>query len=321
MSPPYRPLDRKPPRKATTKPPLTCPCGALVQERDGDLYDHHFWLRRHDCKDTRMSAQTVDDFLGVNDVPRDRWQRPLIVPAAGGDPEPYTRISTLAAALDDAEGLVTWKARHVALGIARHEDLAAMCAGLKYGDKQLDEHIETALCRVTDAAAYGTAVHSFTEPDASPFVPDRMQADVASYFTALADHGLECVEAEQFVVNDALKVAGTFDGVYSHPDLGLLVGDKKTGKLKAQAAAVQLACYAGGVRYDPSTLERADLGVRQDVGLLIHIPKGEGKTEIYLVDLEAGRAAANAAAWVMAWRKRADLLTHLNPLTIADLAS
>ncbi|MGZ4610441.1 MAG: hypothetical protein ACXV2H_09315 [Actinomycetes bacterium] len=277
-----------------------------------------------------MTSDTaVDDFLGLNDVPRDRWKRPLIQPEGGGTPEPYMRISSFAQTLDDAGGLVTWKARNAALAMARHPDLAAMVAGLVFsGDKRadrgvnkiLDEHVETGIARVTDSAAHGTAVHSFTEPDASPFVPERMQADVASYFQALEDHGLECVIAEGFVVNDALKVAGTFDGIYRHRDLGLLVGDKKTGTLHAQATAVQLACYADSAFYDLQTHARTPLGVRTDVGLVIHIPKGAGKTEIHLIDLEAGRAAAKAALWVCGWRKRDDLLTYLNPLTASEYA-
>jgi len=302
-----------------------CPhCGAPTRRLigNGPLYEPVLnSLTPHTCDlETRTMSEEVDAFLGINEPLRDRWQRPLIVPPEGGKPIPYTRVSTFAGALDDAGGLVTWKARQVALGIARHEDLAAMVAGLKYGDKELDAHIETAITRVDDKAAWGTAVHSLTEPDPSPHIPERMAADVASYQHALTDHGLVCVESELFVVNDHLQVAGTFDGIWQHPHLGRLMGDKKTGKIKGGPVAVQLASYAGGVRYNADPVERHPLNVRQDVGLLFHIPKGEGKTDIYLVDLNEGRKAALAAQWVMSWRKRDDLITHFNALTISDLA-
>lgn len=295
-------------------------CGQTCQRlrMNGPLFDPGLPLTPHACTKELTMPEAVASFLGLGEPLRDRYDRPLIIPAAGGKLEPYTRVSTFAGSLDDAGGLITWKARMTALGIARHEDLAAMCAGLAYGDKELDEHIETAICRVDDKAAWGTAVHSLTEPDPSPYVPERMAADVASYHQALADHELVCVDSERFVVNDTLKVAGTFDGIYTHPTLGRLVGDKKTGKLKGCSVAVQLFCYASAVGYDSDSGERTSLDVRTDVGLLFHIPKGEGRTDVYLVDLVAGERAAKAAAWVREWRKRDDLLTHLNPLTVGD---
>ena len=35
----------------------------------------------------------------MNEIPRDRWDRPLIIPPNGGQPVAYTRVSTLAKAL------------------------------------------------------------------------------------------------------------------------------------------------------------------------------------------------------------------------------
>ena len=283
-------------------------------------------------KGTPMTAQ-ADDFLGLNEPDRDWMGRPLIIPEGGGKPVPYQRVSTFASTLSDAGGLLTWGKRMAALGVARHEDLAAMIASLTFSDldddkkrkaadkpvnKILDGHIETAICRVTDAAAYGTAVHSFTEPDASPFVPARMQADVASYQRALDAHGITVCETELFVVHDALGVAGTLDHIYDVPGFGRVVADKKTGTKKPQELALQLRAYAGAARYNVETGERTPLDVSQEVAVLVHIPRGQGETVLYLVDLLEAERACAAAVWVREWRKRDDLLSHLTPLSAAS---
>jgi hypothetical protein len=49
-----------------------------------------------------------------SDIKRDRWGRPLITPPDGGKPVPYTRVSTLAKALDDKTALMRWKQRQTA---------------------------------------------------------------------------------------------------------------------------------------------------------------------------------------------------------------
>ena len=99
--------------------------------------------------------------------------------------------------LDSGHGLGIWKLRHAALSIARHEDIAAMVAGLEYGDPALDELLEQACDRsaaMVEARHWGTAVHTFTEagPDhpRREYVPERMRADVDSYDRALERAGL-----------------------------------------------------------------------------------------------------------------------------------
>ena len=44
----------------------------------------------------------------MNEIPRDRWDRPLIIPPNGEQPVAYTRVSTLAKALDDLSQLMAW---------------------------------------------------------------------------------------------------------------------------------------------------------------------------------------------------------------------
>lgn len=264
-----------------------------------------------------MSA--VEDFLAVDPLQRDRYDRPLLIPRDGSEKVAYTRASTMGSYLSDKTSLHRWELGLLAKGLADREDLTAMIAGLEpmTGVRRHDEPIKRKMTGIIDLALevggnhvkanYGTAIHSFCEPGNNQPVPERMQADVES-FRRLK---LKAVLSETFVANDELMSAGSLDGVFDLPGVGLVVGDIKTGKIKAHDVAVQLAVYAGGEVYDCETNRRSALpdGLNRDVGLLIHIPAGEGKTDLYLVDLIAGRQAAQVAAWVRDYRKRDDLLT------------
>jgi hypothetical protein len=50
-------------------------------------------------------------------------------PARGRRAHPYTRVSTLAKALDDLSNLMTWKQRKTAEGLVRRPDLLTRLAG------------------------------------------------------------------------------------------------------------------------------------------------------------------------------------------------
>jgi hypothetical protein len=266
-----------------------------------------------------------DDFLAIDPLERDRWQRPLLVPRDGGEKVAYTRASTLAGYLSDSTSLHRWKLGLLAKGLADREDLAGMVAGLEpmTGVRKHDDPIKRKLSGIIDLALevggnhvkanYGTAVHSFCEPGNDQPVPERMKSDVDS-FRRLK---LNCEIAETFVANDEFMAAGSFDGRFRLPEVGLVIGDIKTGQIKPHDVAVQLAVYAGGEEYDPETNKRTPQpdDLNRDVGLLIHIPAGEGRTDLYLVDLVAGRQAAQVAAWVRDWRKRDDLLTSHSVVT------
>lgn len=255
--------------------------------------------------------------------PRDGYGRPMIVPPGGGKPVPYTRASTFARTLSDAGGLVDWKARLVALGVGRYEDLAAMAAGLEYGDPLLDEIVQTAHDRAGGnvKANYGTAVHKFTDPDCpTEHIPLRMRDDVASYWAELKRRGATVVAYNRFIVNDRYQVAGTFDAILNFPTWGNVMEDRKTGNLHALDVAIQLAIYSTGQYYE----ENPDGGdpirtplpaLHQPFGIATHIPKGEGRCVMHKVDLVAGREACDLAVDVRRWRKRLDVMV---PLEYAD---
>lgn len=243
---------------------------------------------------------------------------------------PYTRASSLANYVSDHTALETWRMRSLTKGLGEREDLAALAASLppiisnrrnkdtltkvereqdKATNAELDRIAEEAMIHANRdyKAAWGTAVHAFTDPGDHGQVPARMEADVASWFRETA--GWEFHATETFVANDIYQSAGTFDHLVSipwRPDLGRMVLDKKTGLLHPDQVCVQLATYARGLPYNTSTDEREDWpdGVRpnQKWGLLAHVPLGMGRTDIYLVDIEKGHCAALVAVAVRAHR-------------------
>lgn len=294
---------------------------------------------------------TAPDPFADDPIERDGYNRPKIIPVGRGSKPnlkaklvPYTRVSTFADALSDAGGLVKWSKWHLALGLGRNPDLAALAGAygptvddLTRQDKaNLDAIIERAHDRSGGnvKADYGTAVHSYTEPGAQD-VPDpfddtqREQAHAAllasiaadrdAYLAELARHGLEVIDTEQFVVNDEAQAAGTydhtvratrditFDDGVTIPAGTVLVLDKKTGKLHLDSQCIQLAVYANAKRYDPETGERSDLGASFEWGILAHIPKGEARCVLHRIDLRVGWAAAKLAGKVREHRTRKDI--------------
>ena len=241
------------------------------------------------------------------DFLRGRWGWGRIV-QPDGTYKDYPRISTLADQISSGPGLNIWRGRHIALGVARNPDIAAVIAGLQYGDEYIDNYIEDALERekTSEPANYGTAVHKHTEPDDSrAFIHPDIKADVAGYDIAMAHAGITCIEANIKIVNDRLGLCGTADGLYQMPDPCIaringrvfdisgkvIIGDAKTGQNFLPVKwAVQKATYATGVRYDVNAETRSPLHPNLDprVGLVIYIQLGTGTTVLKFVDLEVG---------------------------------
>src|SRR5512144_865765 len=186
----------------------------------------------------------VHDPFDVDPIRRDRWGRPLLIPTGGteADRTAYTRASTLANAITSDYGLNLWRLRHAVKGLSDRPDLAEMGSALACltGDRKTDAPVNRELdfiitealmeCGALGPAHYGTAVHGHTEPDKDTGpVPERMQADVASFYTALEEHKLRIVATEVFTACDELMAAGTFDHVVEHiPTGSYLVLEKKT---------------------------------------------------------------------------------------------
>lgn len=254
-------------------------------------------------------------------IDRDRWGRPLITPPHGGTPVAYTRCTTYVGSLDDKENLMKWKARMTAIGIAARPDLI-----LKL--KATDPDDKTTLGKIAEEAAehagahqraeIGTQLHALTERlDRGETLPDlgEWQKDIDAYQQALASYELTPVEIETFVVNDNLKIGGTFDRIF---ELGgrKYIGDLKTGSTVDWGAgtyAMQLAVYANSVRYDHETGQRAPLDVDTSKAILIHLPAGEGRATVYWIDIARGWQSVSLATAVRQWRRlrKNDWLTEI----------
>ncbi len=249
---------------------------------------------------------------------RDRFGRYMITPAGGGKPKAMSRVTTHAKRLDDAFGLVAWKQRQVAIGLARRPDLVALAASTT-DKKRLDDLCEAAMAAAGSnvGANIGTALHGFTEIHdlglPTP-IPEAQRADVEAYAAGLARLEIEVLPeyVERIVVLDGLGLAGTLDRIVRVGDT-LMIADLKTGQSLDYAwgsIAVQLACYANAdTMYDPATEKHSPMpgGISLTEALVFHLPAGSGHCVVHTVDIAAGWDAAQLAVDVQAWRKRKGL--------------
>jgi hypothetical protein len=247
-------------------------------------------------------STTADQFT-VPDIPRDRFGRPLVVPPGGGKKRvAYRRTTTFVGALEDTFALQLWKQRQVAIGMGQRPDLVLAAAATDPADKdKLDEIVRRATEHATASATNGTSLHSLTERmdrgQKLGRVPEPYPADLAAYQEATA--GIEWIAIEDFRVLDAWLVAGTADRI-GRVDGALVVADIKTGSIDyPHKMAMQLACYAHSLPYDIGTDTR---GVAQELdlkhGLISHLPAGEGRCDLYRIDLDKGWQACLLAAQV-----------------------
>lgn len=248
------------------------------------------------------------------EVPRDRWNRPLL------NGRTYTRVSTLAKALDDQRALLDWNARQAVIGISRSPDLIALASTTDPDDKtKLNSVVERAKERAKSKAGadIGTATHSATEyldrGESLDGLPEPVVRDAMAYRATLQRYGLVPLAAETFVVCDEVNAAGTFDRLLRGPSR-VVIGDLKTSanpdsaKWAGLAWAIQLATYAHAKPWlpDRGIVEWSDLGLPEpdrERGLIIHIVQGTGEVRLYSVDLAIGWGAAQIADSVLGARK------------------
>lgn len=246
-------------------------------------------------------------------IDRDRFGRPLVVPPTGGKPVPYTRCTTYVSCLEDTFNLSQWQQRMVAIGLSTRADLLLAVSGAQDDRTALNKICDDAreAAAASAAATTGTALHQLTERmdrglDLPP-VPEAYQADLAAYEKATAD--LTAIHIEQFTVVDNLRIGGTPDRVV---EIGgkRYIADLKTGSIRYGMGkiAMQLAVYAHAKGYDIASRKRFDLGdIDRDTGIVIHLPAGKGECELVAVDIKAGWTAVGLATDVRNWRARRNL--------------
>lgn len=281
----------------------------------------------------------------MSETRRDRWGRYLVLPPGATKPIGYTRVTTIAKTLDDGGGLLPWKATATVVGALRRPGLLARWQQLltEHPDPwySSDESKATAKKLVEDCALaggsadraeIGTALHAMVEArlrggfDMVNLQPS-MLADLEAFHAATNRAGLvfDARYIEATVVLDDHKVAGTADQLaVSVPGYGLMVGDLKTGAnldYSWQAIAVQLAAYANasavyrqGDATDGSDDTRDSMpAISRTHGLVIHLPAGEARCELHIIDLAAGWDAFQLAMQVRAWRSNKKLVVGYQP--------
>ena len=247
----------------------------------------------------------------MSEPQRDGWGRPMIIPPDGGKPVAYRRCTTFIDVLADRSALERWKQRKTAIGLAGRKDLLLRVATAKGDNKTLDKICEWALQAAgSDASAnIGTAIHELTEQidrGETPEIPETWAKDIQAYLQTTKRLKMEQIEV--FVVNDDLKVGGTFDRLV-WADECRMIADLKTGSIyDAGKIAMQLAVYAHRQIYNIETGERSPLFANDKAGLVIHLPQGEGKCQILEADLVEGWKGAQLAADVWAWRAKKGFL-------------
>jgi hypothetical protein len=277
----------------------------------------------------KQLSSIVDD-LTAQPVRRDRWGRYLVLPEGGAKPIGYTRATTVAKALDDSGGLLSWGKRMVALGLGQRPDLVALVSTTADTDKKtLDDICERAAEQggATVRRDLGTAVHGMLEKswsDPTFVAPDPYGSDVRAVHDALATARLRVVDgfAERMIVHDRHQIAGTFDLLVEDETGEKYVADIKTGSslLGALAFAVQLSIYANadalynqGAAKDGSEDTREPMPeVSKIYGVIIHVQPGSGVCDLHWLDLATGAEALELAIAVRQMRKA----KTLSPLTV-----
>jgi len=238
----------------------------------------------------------------------------------------WTRATTLAKAISDDWALKAWEGRMVASGLARRPDLIALAAatpipvrgqdGYTEGKRTLNEIVGRAkeAAKSSAGANIGSALHAATaslDRGEEVTLPEPYQADLEIYRQTLWDQRIDVLEIEQIVVLPSLGVAGTFDRIVSLPDVGPAIADLKTGSVEYSwlEISIQLALYAHASHiwradrreYDPAP------AVNQARALVIHLPAGEARCDLYSVDIASGWEAAQLCGQIRDWRGRKNL--------------
>lgn len=255
---------------------------------------------------------------------RDHQGRYLIPDPVTGEKRSWTRATTWASTVAETFALEKWGLRMAARGLAARPDLITGVAAVldpdtKDGKQKLDRLIERAqeIAKASERSTLGTALHSFCEAHdlgrELPHIPAPFDADLDAYRKAMTAVKVSRNYIEKIGVVRELGVAGTMDRVVAfHHGRLPLIGDIKTGRDLSYSwteIAIQLALYAhANTVYDPATGEhRPMLEVNQAKALVVHLPAGEARCTLYLVDIAAGWEMAAICGRVREWRARKDL--------------
>jgi len=282
-----------------------------------------------------------------DEVRRDRWGRYLVVPpgstrgALG-----YTRATTVAKTLDAEGGLAAWKATMAITGLMVRKGLRAQWEALiaeTNGDPWYNSPASKAQAKAlveecqeaggsSDRAKIGTALHAITAAaDAGRDIghlSDETATDLGAYLIGLDNAGITIDQRyiERTCVLDDWQVAGTFDRIAIVNGVPM-IADLKTGdnlEYSWLQIAVQMAIYnhadaiyQQGAAANGSKDQRLEMPqVDRNRALIMHLPAGQGRLDLYLVDTARGWEAFEHSMWTRGWRNTASSIAA--PLEPAD---
>lgn len=294
-------------------------------------------------EETLTVTTATDPFTAAtpSDEPKhDRFGRYLLPDPTTGKERAWTRVSTIARTLADEYNLNQWKLRQAVRGVALRPDLIAAAAAAEAEDRDALNGIAQQAMDFAESrrgANLGTALHSFTqrldrgEPLASLRAPAPLEADLTSYAELLKTAGLSVEASERVVILPEIGAAGRFDRLVHQPPgkakaAPTSVLDLKTGKDLSYAwleIAIQLALYARApLMWDPAAgayVSKPAVDLAR--ALVVHLPVGKAKAQLYGVNIASGWAAAQTAIKVREMRSAAKSLAWVvepdDPATVA----
>jgi hypothetical protein len=241
--------------------------------------------------------------------------------------ERYSRPSGFAKPLDDEFALTNWRIFKAMDGVARSKALQVQVLACKDEDRVEKGRLrEAALDKgeANERADQGTGLHAMTvraeDVKDVDFDPGEHAEDLAAYTSLLDAYGLVSEMIEVPLVNDEYRAAGTADRIFrttyplETPDGDriepgeLIVGDLKTGSrldFSVPGYCVQCALYATGVLYDVITERRLPTPpINKTWTLLIHLPVGRHRAELFWCPVEVGLYGAWLSFEVKKWQAR-----------------
>lgn len=229
-----------------------------------------------------------------SNVPRDQYDRPLIVLPDGSDVRAYVRASKYGKIIEDYYTLHRWDERNIVWGLSRAHHLIVRAQSVpeqigKVNYDTLQDIAERAkiIAQADAGAVTGTGLHLLS-----------VRRDAGEDLSYLDPHTAMCVDAygalmapfevlatETFVINDLLGAAGSFDRVIRlrfplrwpdgvvWPAGMIVVVDVKTGKITSMPYwgsdfTCQQLVYATGEPYDPGVTVLQDPNKRSAANVL-----------------------------------------------------
>lgn len=240
-------------------------------------------------------------------------------------PGGWMRVSNLVSAYVDQYALRQWEQRQMMIAIrASHELYTELLEATseQLADPYWDEQFLEKCKRVAGGSAgaeHGTQRHNEVEAlhrgDDTRLYPSEVRRMLALYSSTLERHKLVPLSGmqERRVLVSALGAVGTLDNVVQDtgmfPVLDNLVADLKTQRQFWEFLYIgaQLATYAHGeAMWDPVTGVWVDMPpVRQDVALVLWMPRGATTVDVLEVDIVKGWATAQRAYKVVQDRQEA----------------